>query len=210
MPNRTGNRTQKTQTKSKVQKTRKDHQFPSPGKGTNSGITIIGGRRVVRSAVLKSKNNFVDEKELQNTLKKMNMTEINAVDNVLMMQESDQTMLEISKPKVQMAMHSNMFVISGVGKEKTFREMVQSMMTNEKSAKYDSIDFEDFMNKDASKSFEDKCQDEAIVEEEKKEMDSDDEEDEMEIQMEKNKNVVEEITEVDDDDEEAPIATVIQ
>jgi len=90
--------------------------------------TRIGGkgtpRRKVKRAPARSGG---DDKKLQQTLKKLNVQPIQAIEEVNMF-KSDGNVIHFSAPKVHAAVPANTFAIYGAGEEKELTELVPGIL----------------------------------------------------------------------------------
>ena len=73
------------------------------------------------------KTTVTDEKKLQQTLKKLGVNSIPGIEEVNMIKE-DGKVLHFSNPKVQAALSSNTFTVSGAAEEKPIAEMLPSLI----------------------------------------------------------------------------------
>ena len=73
------------------------------------------------------KTSVTDEKKLQQCLKKVGVNAIPGIEEVNMIKE-DGKVLHFSNPKVQAALSSNTFTVSGAAEEKPIAEMLPSLI----------------------------------------------------------------------------------
>ncbi|CAK4031471.1 nascent polypeptide-associated complex subunit beta [Lecanosticta acicola] len=73
------------------------------------------------------KSSGTDDKKLQTTLKKMNVTPIQAIEEVNMF-KSDGNVIHFSAPKVHAAVPANTFAIYGNGEDKELTELVPGIL----------------------------------------------------------------------------------
>jgi len=88
----------------------------------------IGGKGTPRRKVKKVyKTATNDDKKLQSTLKKLNVQNIPAIEEVNMFKE-DGNVIHFTAPKVQASVHANTFAIYGSGEEKELTELVPGIL----------------------------------------------------------------------------------
>jgi len=85
---------------------------------------VIGGKGVPRrKKKVVHKTATTDDKKLQSTLKKLALNQIQGIDEVNMFKDSGEV-LHFSNPKVQAALSSNIFAISGQSETKQLADML--------------------------------------------------------------------------------------
>ena len=88
-----------------------------------------GGRGTVRrkkKAV--RKNTTQDDKRLQSTLKKLNVTSIPAIEEVNMFMKDGQV-IHLENPKVQASIAANTYVVSGAAETKPLQDLLPGIIT---------------------------------------------------------------------------------
>ncbi|CAE8709901.1 unnamed protein product [Polarella glacialis] len=88
-----------------------------------------GGKGTMRrTKIAKHANNGADDKQMQAQLKKLGVNAIPGIEEVNMFMESG-SVLHFAAPKVQAAVASNTFVISGKGEEKRLEELLPGIIS---------------------------------------------------------------------------------
>eukprot|EP01039_Chlorochromonas_danica_P003319 gene3319-3641_t len=95
--------------------------------GNEKGASTGGGGSVRRKKKGTPKSGG-DDKKLGSVLKKMSMTNINAVEEVNIF-KNDGTVIHILAPKIQASIPSNTFVVSGVTEVKRLEELLPGILT---------------------------------------------------------------------------------
>ncbi|KAF2669286.1 NAC-domain-containing protein [Microthyrium microscopicum] len=91
-------------------------------------VRIGNGKGTVRRKIKKvHKSSGTDEKKLQQSLKKLNVQPIQAIEEVNMF-KSDGNVIHFSAPKVHSAISSNLFAIYGNAEEKELTELVPGIL----------------------------------------------------------------------------------
>mmetsp|Transcript_91037 Transcript_91037/g.253466 ORF Transcript_91037/g.253466 Transcript_91037/m.253466 type:complete len:161 (+) Transcript_91037:63-545(+) len=87
-----------------------------------------GGKGTARrTKVVKHQNHTADDKQLQAQLKRLGANAIPGIEEVNMFKE-DGTVIHFSAPKVQAAVASNTFIISGHGETKKLEELLPGIL----------------------------------------------------------------------------------
>eukprot|EP01006_Ploeotia_vitrea_P039877 TRINITY_DN66383_c14_g2_i1.p1 TRINITY_DN66383_c14_g2~~TRINITY_DN66383_c14_g2_i1.p1 ORF type:complete len:168 (+),score=36.95 TRINITY_DN66383_c14_g2_i1:124-627(+) len=87
-----------------------------------------GGSGSARRKVKVEVKSVSDDKKLSSSLKKLNLQEIKGIEEVNMFREDD-SVLHVTRPKVQANIPSNTFVISGQVAEKTIFELIPGIVS---------------------------------------------------------------------------------
>mmetsp|Transcript_75730 Transcript_75730/g.122264 ORF Transcript_75730/g.122264 Transcript_75730/m.122264 type:complete len:158 (+) Transcript_75730:74-547(+) len=88
-----------------------------------------GGKGTMRrTKIAKHTNNGADDKQMQAQLKKLGVNAIPGIEEVNMFMESG-SVLHFAAPKVQAAVASNTFVISGKGEVKRLEELLPGIIS---------------------------------------------------------------------------------
>merc|ERR1712099_56382 len=80
-----------------------------------------------RRKLTKHQNHGADEKQMQAQLKRLGVNNIPGIEEVNMFKE-DGTVIHFSAPKVQAAVSSNTFVVSGHGENKRLEELLPGII----------------------------------------------------------------------------------
>lgn len=88
----------------------------------------IGGKGTARRKVKRApQRSAADDKKLQQTLKKLNVQPIQAIEEVNMF-KTDGNVIHFAAPKVHAAVQSNTFAIYGNGEDKELTELVPGIL----------------------------------------------------------------------------------
>ena len=91
--------------------------------------TRIGGKGTMRrKAKAQHKNTSVDDKKLTNSIKKLGIQPMQAIEEANFFRE-DNTVLHFDNPKVQANIKDNFFVVSGPSEVKTIRDLMPGILT---------------------------------------------------------------------------------
>lgn len=96
--------------------------------GGNPKGASTGGGGCVRRKKKSAHKSGGDDKKLGSVLKKMSMTNINAVEEVNIF-KNDGTVIHIMSPKIQASIPSNTFVVSGNTQVKRLEELLPQILT---------------------------------------------------------------------------------
>jgi nascent polypeptide-associated complex subunit beta len=93
------------------------------------GGSRTGGKGTVRrKKKAKSKNSGGDDKKLTQTLKRLGVNSIPAIEEVNMFKD-DGSVIHFKNPKVQASIQSNTYVVSGKGETKQLQELLPGIIT---------------------------------------------------------------------------------
>ena len=106
--------------------------------GKTGGASTGGGGSVRRKKKAVHKNAVGDDKKITSAVKKLGATPIPGIDEVNMF-KNDNTVLHFKNPKVQSAVQSNTFVVSGNGAVKDISELLPGIISQLGPENMDSL-----------------------------------------------------------------------
>ena len=89
--------------------------------------TRTGGKGSVRRKRKTHKTNSTDDKRLQNTLKRLGVNNIPAIEEVNLFKE-DGTVIHFQNPKVQASIGANTYVVSGRAENKNLQDLLPGII----------------------------------------------------------------------------------
>merc|ERR1719288_171188 len=93
------------------------------------GSSRIGGRGTIRRKKRTvRKQNTQDDKRLQGALKRLNVNNIPAIEEVNLFKKGDDTIIHFNQPRVQASIAANTYVVSGNCETKKVMEMIPSIL----------------------------------------------------------------------------------
>jgi nascent polypeptide-associated complex subunit beta len=91
------------------------------------GNTRTGGKGSVRRKKKVHKSNSTDDKRLQNTLKRLGVNNIPAIEEVNLFKD-DGTVIHFQNPKVQASIGANTYVVSGRADNKNLQDLLPGII----------------------------------------------------------------------------------